>query len=126
MQVTVLELPSPLVRFESAHGGGLAVWKGDPPAIGTTSFVEVDVDEDLSAGRIRPMTEGERPGFVLQDGRMIVRAAVEQVDEDGAATLRIASDALLLVDLPRAFRTPGLALALDVAPDRLQLWAYTL
>jgi hypothetical protein len=126
MQATVREVLPPRVRFDSPYGGGLAVWKGKTVAIGATSDVEVDVDEVVPADRIRRSSPGERPGFRLEDGLMILRGAVEQIDEDGIATFRIGPDCMISAEPPKEVGTPGLALVLRVAPERLSLWPYAL
>jgi hypothetical protein len=102
----------PLVTFACAAGRGVGLWRGVVPSLGA----ERDVELDLIRAAFEPTT---RPvGLAVEAGRTRLVAWVEQADEDGVACLRLAPDALVLVEaeLPQ-----GGAVEARLAPEQLAL-----
>lgn len=92
-----------LITFNSPYGEGVGYWRGGAePLPNGVFYVEFDVDWPLSCDSCRPY-DGEWLGFCIENELLLIRAAVEAVDEDGMVFIRVANDCLLMLDTKEAF-----------------------
>ena len=86
------------VRFRSDFGAAEAGWHGELPAVGEAYDVELDVDLELSSANAEPLLEHEARSLTSSGGCIRLVASVEQVDDDGMLFLRMAPNAVLMIE----------------------------
>ena len=97
-----------LVRFESRYGAGTVRWARSRDApLAETYDVEWDFDPSKASYRLEAAPTSSVLGFSTTDGDLALCADVEAVDDDGVATLRVAVDFLMIVDLPALVEKTG-------------------
>jgi hypothetical protein len=115
------------VHFRCSIGEGVGRWKGpNPPIAGETYDVELDVGAALEPGVnvviVAPTSMALRK---LKDAQMLIGLA-EQIDPDGMLCLRLAPDALVMIESRPGQFSPGEMLQITVAAESISLTPFSL
>lgn len=87
--------PTVLVTAPGVSGGGL--WRGETPPVAATE-VDIELEVPGQIDWMEILVARELPGHLLPaESELLLQGVVEDVDQDGVLTLRIA-DAVLLVE----------------------------
>ena len=110
------------ITFDSAVGAAGAAWasKASSPEIGREYDVELDVGVGIDMAVNAMVSESSTLGVRAEGGAIVMNAIVDNVYDDGVVCLRLAVDAIVLVDAEGEFHV-GKILKISLPPDSLSV-----
>jgi len=110
MHITVTSLalnrPNMTVEFSCLQGTGRGTWKTGVPRLGQEYDVELDLQQPLLMEMNAQPARKESPRVSMSEHEVTLVARVEEVFEEGNASLRL-GDALILAEYQGEFPAPG-------------------
>lgn len=112
-----------VASFTCSIGAGRGRWAGTRLPELRDYDVEFNLDKVVAPPRDETVAEPARPTWSTDGTTNLLRGVVEQVDDDGLITVRLAADCLTMVELvsPGSHR-PGEIIVIRIAAHDLSIW----
>lgn len=123
--LTISELDSNCVVFETAIGRGVARWAGKRfnPVVGAEYDVEFELGVALDPGITAKRTYHPRPFLAVRNARVAFNALIEAIDEDGMTYLRLSEDCLIMADANPGVARTGDWWEFEIGPHNFRMFA---
>jgi len=94
--VTITEFDLYQVKFSSALGNGVAIWKGNELQLGNYYHVEFDIDDCFEWGVNIDSTNKEVSSVEVIDDSLVFVAKIISYEDDGILTVSFGGDIIFL------------------------------